>query len=101
MAVPVDLTFGQLDRVDRGESGSARWSSSSCNIAQSGGVMLIVRLKGTPSRDQPLHHPEKRDVSFGDSLEEPLFLKKLLVLGMPNKRQMRVEDERERAGRHC
>jgi hypothetical protein len=51
--------------------------------------------------DQPLHHFEQRDVAFGDRLEEPVFLEKLVVLRMPNERQVRVKNEREVTGRHC
>ena len=44
---------------------------------------------------QPLHHLQKRDVRLGDGLEEPIFLEKMLVLGVPNERQVRVQNERE------
>ena len=47
---------------------------------------------------EPLHHAKQRNIGFGDRLEEPVFLEKIFVLGMPNERQMRVENERERAG---
>ena len=50
---------------------------------------------------QPLHHADQRQVRFRDGLEEPVFLEKLVVLGMPHEWQMRVKNERERAGRHC
>src|SRR5207237_5746610 len=49
---------------------------------------------------QPLHHLQHRNVSFGDRLEEPVFLKKMLVLGMPDERQVRVKNEREMTS-HC
>ena len=42
-----------------------------------------------------LHHLEQGNVGLGDGLEEPGFLQKLLVFGMPDERQMRVEDEGE------
>ena len=48
--------------------------------------------------DQPPHHAQEREISFGDGLEEPVFLEEILVFRVPNERQMRVEDERERPG---
>src|SRR5204862_2564091 len=44
---------------------------------------------------QPLHHPEERDVAFGYRLEEPVFLEKFVMLRMPDKWQVRVKNERE------
>src|ERR1700730_1839880 len=44
---------------------------------------------------QSLHHPQQRNVGFGDRFEKPIFLQKPFVLGMPNERQMRVENYRE------
>src|SRR5437762_4846019 len=44
---------------------------------------------------EPLHHSQQRDVSFGDRLEEPVFLEEVLVLRMPNERQVRVKNKRE------
>src|ERR1700746_983195 len=44
---------------------------------------------------EPLHHLQERDVSFGDRLKEPVFLEEMLVLRMPNERQVRVKDKRE------
>ncbi|GIX43979.1 MAG: hypothetical protein KatS3mg130_0387 [Candidatus Sumerlaea sp.] len=38
-----------------------------------------------------VHHIEQRNIRFGDCLVEPVFLKEILVLGMANKRQMRVQ----------
>ena len=38
--------------------------------------------------------------SFGDRLEEPLFLKEMLVLGVVNEREMRVKNEGEMTRRH-
>ena len=55
----------------------------------------IVSLKATPSSTSRLHHAQERQVGFGDGFEEPIFLEKIFVLRMPDKRQMRVEDERE------
>src|ERR1700736_99269 len=49
---------------------------------------------------QPLHHAQQRDVGLGDGLEKPIFLEKPFVLRMPNERQMRVENDRERTGGH-
>ena len=46
--------------------------------------------------DEPLHHRDEREVTFRDGLEEPVFLQEILVLRMPNKRQMCVENEGER-----
>ena len=43
------------------------------------------------------HHLDQRDVSFGDGLEEPVFLQKLLVFRMADERQVRVQDEGEMA----
>jgi hypothetical protein len=37
-----------------------------------------------------VHHLKQRDVAFGDGLEEPIFLEKLVVLRMPDERQVRV-----------
>jgi hypothetical protein len=51
--------------------------------------------------NQPLHHPEQREVAFGYRLEEPVFLEKLVMLRMPDERQVRVKDEREVTGRHA
>ena len=51
--------------------------------------------------DQPLHHGNQRQISFGDGFEEPVFLEKLFVLRVPDERQMRVKNERERTGGHC
>ena len=48
---------------------------------------------------EPLHHLQQRDVGFGNCLEEPIFLEKVLVLGMPHERQVRVQNEREMV--HC
>jgi hypothetical protein len=50
--------------------------------------------------EEPLHHREERDVAFGYRLEEPIFLEKFLMLGVPDKRQMRVKNEREVTGGH-
>ncbi len=47
-------------------------------------------------RRQPAHHAEEREVSFGESFEEPVFLEEIFVLRVPDERQMGVEDERER-----
>ena len=43
---------------------------------------------------QPAHHPQQRNVSLRDRLEEPVFFEKVLMLRMPNERKMRVENER-------
>src|SRR5947209_1615577 len=50
---------------------------------------------------QPLHHLQQRNVSLGDRFEEPVFFEKMFVLGMPDERQMRVENEREMTISHC
>src|SRR6266404_3238954 len=50
--------------------------------------------------DEPLHHSEQRDVTLRYRLEEPVFLEKLVMLRMPDKRQMRVKKEREVTGGH-
>src|SRR6266403_2553966 len=42
-----------------------------------------------------LHHLQQRNVSFSDRFKEPVFLEKMLVLRMPNERQVRVKNERE------
>ena len=42
-----------------------------------------------------VHDLNEREISFGKGFEEPVFFKKMLVLGVPNEREMRVEDERE------
>ena len=42
---------------------------------------------------QSPHHAQQRQVGFGDGFEEPIFLEKILVLRMPDERQMRVEEE--------
>src|SRR5437660_8254721 len=47
---------------------------------------------------EPLHHLQQRNISFGDRLEEPVFLEKMLVFGMPNEWQVRVQNEREVTG---
>src|ERR1700724_1177605 len=44
---------------------------------------------------QSLHHLQQRNVGFGDRLEEPVFLEKMLVLRVPDERQVRVKNERE------
>src|SRR5207302_11019531 len=44
---------------------------------------------------QALHHLQQRNVSLSDRFKEPVFLEKMLVLGMPNERQMCVQNERE------
>jgi len=36
---------------------------------------------------------EQRDVGLDDRLVEPVLLEKVLVVGMPDKRQMRVQDK--------
>ncbi len=50
-------------------------------------------------REAP-HHAEKREVSFRDRFEKPILLQKILVLRMPDERQMSVKDEREGTGGH-
>src|SRR2546423_5949096 len=50
--------------------------------------------------DEPLHHREERDVAFRYRLEEPVFLEEFLMFRVPDKRQVRVKDEREVTGRH-
>src|SRR6266571_2551117 len=42
-----------------------------------------------------IHDLNERQISFGEGFEEPVFFEKMLVLRVPNERQMRVEDERE------
>ncbi len=41
---------------------------------------------------QPPHHAEERQIGFGDSFEKPVFLEEILVLRVPNERQMSVQD---------
>ncbi len=55
----------------------------------------IVSLNADAFVDQPAHHAEQRKVGLGDGFEEPVLLEKILVLGMPDERQMGVEDESE------
>ena len=47
---------------------------------------------------QPTHHAHQREVGLGQGFEEPVFLEEILVLGMPDEREVSVEDEGERAG---
>ncbi len=58
----------------------------------------IVSRKATSSLGQPAQQAEEREVGLGDGFEEPVFLKKVVVFRVPDERQMRVEDERERGG---
>src|SRR4051812_22547859 len=58
-------------------------------------------LEGHLIPKEPLHHREERDITFRYRLEEPVLLKKLAVLRMPDEREMRVKKEREVAGGHC
>src|SRR4029077_12239725 len=44
---------------------------------------------------EPLNHLQQRNESFVDRLEELVFLQEVLVLRMPNERQVRVKNERE------
>src|SRR5216684_5665521 len=48
-----------------------------------------------PAVQPAIHDLDERQVGFGDGLEEPVLLQKMLVLRMPDKRQMGVEDEGE------
>ena len=41
---------------------------------------------------------QQRHVGFRDGLEQPVLLQELLVLRVPDKRQVRVEDEGQVAG---
>ena len=50
--------------------------------------------------DEPLHHPKQREVAFRYRLEKPVFLEKLVMLRMPDERQVRVKDKREVTGGH-
>ncbi len=50
--------------------------------------------------DEPLEHLQERQVRSGDPLVEPLLLHHRRVLGMPDERQVGVEDQREIPGRH-
>ena len=48
--------------------------------------------------DESLDHSQQRDVRFCNRLKQPLFLEEMLVLRMPNEREMRVENEGKMAG---
>ena len=48
--------------------------------------------------DQPPHHPEEREISFADRLEEPVFFEEIFVFRVSDERQMGVENEGEGAG---
>lgn len=48
---------------------------------------------------QPAQHAQERQVGLGDGLEEPILLEKILVLRMPDEREMGVEKEGEGTGR--
>ena len=50
--------------------------------------------------DEALEHLHERQVGAGDPLVEPLLLHHRGVLGMPDERQVGVEDEREISGGH-
>ena len=50
--------------------------------------------------NQPLHHGNQRQISFGNGLEKPVFLEKLFMLRVANEWQVRVKNERKAAGRH-
>src|SRR5438093_10677092 len=50
--------------------------------------------------NQPSHHLQDRDVSFGDRLEQPVFFQKMFMFRMPNERQVGVKNEREVTS-HC
>jgi hypothetical protein len=46
---------------------------------------------------QSLHRLQERDVGLADCFEQPVFFEEMLVLWMPNERQMRMKNEREMA----
>src|SRR5207244_8601753 len=50
------------------------------------------------SAEQALHHLQEWNIALADCFEEPVFFVKEFVLGMSHERQMRVENEGERAG---
>jgi len=60
--------------------------------------------KGELERDavlsQSAQHVQKRQISFGDGFEEPVFLEKILVLRVPDEGEMGVENEAKRSCRH-
>jgi hypothetical protein len=68
---------------------------------------LVAQHRGQRRRDrhgqaeiaaviqQPVHHVDQRDIRLRDRLVEPVLLKKLVVFGMPDKRQVGVQDQRE------
>jgi hypothetical protein len=48
----------------------------------------------------PLEHPEERQIALDQRLDEPALLERILVLGMAHVRKVRVQQDREVAGRH-
>src|SRR3954468_8316820 len=93
-AVPFDFTRGQIDQMLE----MPRVAISEELISQHRAKCRRHRhgeLEGHLITEEPLHHGEERDITFRDRLEEPVLLKKLAVLRMPDEREMRVKKERE------
>ena len=92
LAVPLDLTLGEFDQTrdvvdvslleQRILQHRDEWRRERQRQAE---VDAVVR--------QPLERADKRDVRLGDRLEEPVFLKEALVLGVPDVRQMCMQNE--------
>src|SRR3712207_1845862 len=45
--------------------------------------------------EEPLHHADEREITFGDGFEEPALLEKLLVLRVAHEWKVGVKGERE------
>ena len=92
--IPLSLAVGQIEQ-----------KIEMLNVTISQKLVLQHRAKrrrerhGKLERDvlvhQSLHHAQKRDIRLGDRLEEPIFLKKMLVFRMPDEWEMSVQNERE------
>ncbi len=90
----VDFLVGQLDRLV---------DAADIAVLQK----LVAQHRGQRRRDrhgqpeiaavveQSVHHVDERNVGFRDGLIQPVFLEKLVVLGMPDEGEMRVEEESE------
>ena len=62
------------------------------------GVSVSVRRGFRPSRLPAFQELQQRHVGFRDGLEQPVLFQELLVLRVPDKRQVRVEDEGQVTG---
>src|SRR5207249_8847143 len=49
--------------------------------------------------DQAVHDPLEREVGVADRLEEPIIVQEVLVFGVPDVREVAVQDETEILGR--